>query len=120
MKLKVPEAKRIRQYELTYLISVSLTVAEAKAVHSQVEDIVKKHKGSVTSKEDWGKKQMAYSIKHSGTKQTEAQYMHLVLEFDTSAVNAFEKEIGLTERIIRYLLVVQEKPKKDQEVATKE
>lgn len=114
MKLKIPEAKRTRRYELTYLTGVSLTVAETKAVHSQVEDIVKKHKGSIVTKEDWGKKILAYSIKHSGAKQNEAHYMHLVVEFDTTAINAFEKEIALAETIMRYLLVVADEHKEEE------
>lgn len=104
MNLAKPD--RSRQYELTYLLPVSLTAAETKAAHEQVESLVKKHKGTVVSKQDWGKKQMAYRIKRAGTKHAEALYTHAVLEFDTSIVPTFEKDIYLMETIIRHLLVV--------------
>lgn len=104
--MNIPIAERVRQYELTYLLPVSLTAAETKAAHSQVEDLVKKHKGSVKNKEEWGKKQLAYSIKHDGKKQTEALYTHLILEFTTTVVPSFERDLQLFEKNMRHLLVI--------------
>lgn len=104
--MHIPQDKRIRKYELTYLISASLTNDEVSKISDVVEKLVKKHKGTVVSQEDWGKKTLAYTIQHSGKRHTEAGYRFLVLEFDTSHVEAFEKDIFLNQQLLRHLLVI--------------
>lgn len=104
--MQIPADKRIKRYELTFLIPANLTGEETKQIESSVEALTKKHKGSVESQDDWGKKPLAYMIKHVGKKHVEAVYKHWVLEFETTKAYTFEKELKLTPGIIRYLFVV--------------
>ena len=117
--MHIPSDKRTKLYELTYLVSAQLTSDEVKQIDSAVEKLLTKHKGAVKNKEDWGKKPMAYSIKHAGKRHNEAVYKHVVVEFETSAAFAFEKDLYLNQSIIRHLFVVADETssKKDEKAA---
>ncbi|PIY79082.1 MAG: 30S ribosomal protein S6 [Candidatus Pacebacteria bacterium CG_4_10_14_0_8_um_filter_43_12] len=116
--MEIPVDKRVRQYELTYLVPATLTSDELKQVETSVEKLVTKHKGKVVSSEAWGKKTLAYAIKVGGKRHNEAVYYHLVLEFETTQTVDFEKDIFLTQTIIRHLLVIAEE--KQEKVVKKE
>lgn len=114
--MEIPISKRVRRYELTYLIPVTLSNTEATSAHEQVQALVKKYKGTVVSKEDWGKKPMAYSIKHGGARQTDAHYTHLVLELESTEVNNLDSDVKLNEKIMRHLIVIAEDTAQKEEV----
>lgn len=120
--MHIPQDKRVRQYELTYLLPASLTSDEVNQVKTAVEKLVTKHKGKVLSSEDWGRKTLAYTIQVGGKRHTEAVYTFVVLEFDTADTVAFEKDVYLNQSVIRHLLVVAEpeKAKASEAVQTEE
>ncbi len=118
--MKLVKDKRVRQYELTFILPVSLTSDETRGVHDAVAALVKKYKGSVVSTEEWGKKTLAYAVRHRSKRQTEGSYTHLVIEFPAESVTAFEQEFKLQPMVMRHLLVLEEQapvaqaePKKD-------
>lgn len=94
-----------RKYYLTYLLPVSFTDAELASFRDAIAGLVTKHKGKVVTTDDWGKKPMAYKIKHAGKWQTEAVYTHLTLELPADQVQPLEKDLYLQTQIIRHLLV---------------
>ena len=95
-----------RLYELTYLITPVLTETEATAAKKAVDDLVAKFGGAMVKTEDWGKRQLAYKIRHSGKRQSEATYVHLVIEFEPRKAYEFEKELYLQDALMRHLLVL--------------
>jgi small subunit ribosomal protein S6 len=106
--MKIIADPQTRQYELTYLVPSNFSETERKSVDDSVVALVKKHKGEVVSSEDWGKKQLAYTIDQHGKKFTQAYYTHTVVSFDPKNTQAFEKGLYLEERVIRHLVVVAE------------
>lgn len=118
--MKLVKDKRVRQYELTFLLPVSLTSDESRGVQDAVAGLVKKYKGSVVNTEDWGKKTLAYAIRHHSKRQTEANYTHAVIEFPAESVTPFEQEFKLQPMVMRHLLVVAEPAPVAQAAATKE
>lgn len=94
-----------RTYYLTYLLPVSFTDAELASLRDAIAGLVTKHKGKVAKIDDWGKRPMAYKIKHAGKWQTEAAYTHLTLELPADQVQPLEKDIYLQTNIMRHLLV---------------
>jgi len=104
--MKIPSKKIKRQYELTFLTPTAFTDSEASKIIEEVEALVKKHKGKVEKKENWNKKKLAYKIKHAGKSYDEALYTHLVVEFESTKIPVFEKDLKLNQKIIRYLLIV--------------
>jgi len=106
--MKIPQDKRIRTYELTYLVPAGLTAEELKVIVDQVDKLIKKHKVKVIKSDEWGKKPLAYTIQIAGKRYTEADYRHLKLEMETTQVQAFNKDIQLDPQVLRHLLVIEE------------
>lgn len=117
--MQIPTDKRVKTYELTYLISGSLTGDEVQSITASVEKLIAKHKGSIKNQEDWGKKPMAYMIKHAGKRHTEAVYKHIIVEFETHNAFAFEKELYLNQELLRHLFVIAAEPEKEKKKAPK-
>lgn len=106
--MKIVAEKRVRSYELTFLVPASLTSDKISGTVAEVLELVKKHKLTVTTQEDWGKKDLAYPIRFQGGNEREAMYTHVVLEADASKVQAFERDLYLNSNVIRHLLVLAE------------
>ena len=118
--MQIPADKRVRQYELTYLVPANLTSDESNKIVEAVEKLIKKHKGTTQSTEEWGKRPLAYTIQHHGKKYNEALYNFVVVEFETSQAVGFEKDVYLNQSIMRHLFVVAEpeKAKEDSDKAS--
>ncbi len=97
-----------RTYELTYLLAGSMTDAEATAVKSDVETLLKKFKASVVKAEDWGKKPLAYVLRHEGKKNVDAYYMHIVFSLEPAQAPELEHNIFLNNKIMRHLMLLSE------------
>jgi small subunit ribosomal protein S6 len=110
MKEKMAESliKKIipeRKYEVTYLVNAGLTSSELNTLRDEMVSLVGKYKGKIVETNDWGKKELAYPIKHHGRTLTEAIYTHLVVELSANKVNDLTKEIELKKEIVRSLVV---------------
>lgn len=106
--MKYPVAETTRVYELTYLLPGDKTSIQISSIDNAVKKLTKKHKLTIVAEEDWGKRPMAYSIKHAGVHHREANYKHMVFEADPINLNAFEKDLYLTNDIMRHLIVLAE------------
>jgi small subunit ribosomal protein S6 len=106
--MQIPADPRLREYELTYILPASYTTDEAAKIHDKIKSAVTKAKGKVVNREDWGKKNFAYKIKHDGKSYLEGVYTHLIIELDRSAVADIERELQLNQKLLRYLLVIAE------------
>lgn len=91
----------MQNYELTIVLPGKATAAKKKDAVSRVEKIVKANGGKVVKEDDWGVKELAYSIK----KNTSGAYLYFDLELPTSAVASVNEKVKLEDDIIRHLLV---------------
>lgn len=106
--MELVKDKRVRSYELTYLLPEALTTSDVAQSKDAVEKLLKKHKVTIVSQEDWGKKELAYPIKYKSKKQYEAYYVHMVLEAESSRMPKFENDLYLRQDVIRHLIVLAE------------
>lgn len=97
-----------RSYFLTYLLPAGYTESELVTFKEQIATLVTKHQGKVTNTDEWGKRKMAYQIKHSGKWHTEANYVHLTINMNPAEAQPLERDIHLNVNVIRHLLVVTE------------
>lgn len=104
--MKIPVEKRVRTYELTYLVSPDFSKEKLEEIKDKVTQIIKKAEGEVKEVEEWGKKEMAYSIKKNGKRYETAIYFHIVFTAESTQIAAITNELDIEEEIIRYLLVV--------------
>ncbi len=94
----------IKQYELMILLPANFSSDAVKTFISHVEKLVLAKKGTIDSSETLGKRALAYEIK----KQREAYYVLFVISLDTSVAQAFERDIILTEDVLRHLMIIYE------------
>lgn len=106
--MELVKDKRVRKYELTYLLPEALSSSEVAKAKEAIESLLKKHKVTIVSQEDWGKKYLAYPIKYKSQKQYEAYYTHVSLEAEASTMPKFENDLYLQQEIIRHLVVLAE------------
>lgn len=94
----------MRQYETVFLISPSLSEEETEGIILKMADIIPKKKGKMVSKEEWGKRKLAYPIK----KFEEAFYVLFHYEGNWEIPAELERRFKQTDVIIRYLTVRKE------------
>ncbi len=85
------------KYELTFL-----TKEETEL--KNIKELVESFKGKVTLEEKWGEKTLAYSIKKNHT----ALFYNFQFEIDKKNVLELKNKLNFNEKILRYLLLVQE------------
>jgi len=101
-------------YEILFIIPNKFTDDEAKAVSASVEKIIASNEGIVTNHEYWGKKRLAYEIKHN------AFGYYSLFEFDLEGKNLakIDTALRLSADVLRHQIVV--KPAKSEAAIAKE
>jgi ribosomal protein S6 len=94
-----------RTYELTCLIPVGYTKSELDEIQQELGALLEKQGAEIEAAQSWGKKELAYSIKHSGRAHKEAYYLHWVFASDPQRIADIKQQLRLKEKIIRQLLV---------------
>ena len=89
-------------YEILFIAPNKFTDDEAKTVASQVEKIITAGGGQITNSEYWGKKRLAYEIKHN------AFGYYGLFEFDLEGANLakIDSNLRLATDILRHQIVV--------------
>lgn len=103
--MKIIEDPQVRFYELTYLVPENYTETEISKLKDEVGKLISRHRGKIIATEDWGKKKLAYKIRHKQKMQGEASYIHQRLEFESVQAHEFERDLSLNSEIMRHLMV---------------
>ncbi len=90
----------MNEYELAILLHPDLEI-DLDSPLKKVEDLVNKAGGKVLSRDDWGKRKLAYPI----TKQNFGIYVFYRLEIPKAKVVTLEKSLQITDEVIRHLIV---------------
>ena len=98
----------MKVYELTVLFHPDLEVSLEPAVE-KVKGIVTANGGKVIAEENEGKKSLAYAIQ----EQDYAVYYNFDVELPPEAVAKISNTLNITDEVIRYLLVVKDRPAKE-------
>ena len=88
----------MRTYEFTFL-------TKEKEEKKEVEDLIKKFKGKILNKIEWGQKTLSYPIK----RLKKAWYFIYTISFDEKKLDEFKQKLNFSEKILRYLLLKIEK-----------
>jgi small subunit ribosomal protein S6 len=91
----------VRNYELVFIVHPDLEQDELNAVVERVKDLVERSDGKVEQIEPWGLRRLAYPVQ----KRWEGQYVLMRLELEPQSVTQLEHRLGLTEQIMRHLIV---------------
>jgi small subunit ribosomal protein S6 len=89
-----------KNYELLYIVHPDLEGSTEKVTDKVVASITKAD-GKVTSQEDWGKRKLAYKI----AKNDFGVYVLLNFTVDSEKLHLIERDIRLSEEILRSMVV---------------
>jgi len=99
-------------YEMLFILPNKFTEDEAKTVMGQVEKTLAANAATVTHNEYWGKKKLAYEIKHN------AYGYYGLFEFDLEGKNLakIDNDLRLSTDVLRHQIVVK-KAKSEKEIS---
>ncbi len=91
----------MRNYELTFIVPSDVTEDDLNGVVTQVQGWVEGTQGKVTKVDHWGRRRLAYNI----SEYREGHYVLLNLELEPRATTELERNLKLSDKVMRYLLV---------------
>ena len=91
----------MRDYELAFIIQPTVDDEGVTSVVEKVTQFVQTVNGEVTSVDVWGRRNLAYPI----DKHREGIYVLFQAKLSPASLIELERNIKLSEEIIRYLLV---------------
>ncbi len=91
----------MRDYELAFIVRPNVDDNGVTAVVDKVSQFVKSANGEVASVDVWGRRNLAYPINN----HREGIYVLFQAKMSPSVLTELERNLKLSEEIIRYLLV---------------
>ena len=89
------------QYETVFIADPTYTDGEIDELIKGCEQVVTSAGGRVLKVEKWGKRRLAYSIRH----QEEGIYVLMTIECPASLVKELDRRFRMNERIVRHMAV---------------
>jgi small subunit ribosomal protein S6 len=90
----------MRNYEVIFIIHPDQDEAGVESLIEKVKGWITGAEGTVEKAELWGKRRLAYPI----NKQREGQYVYMVVAFPASFSTELDRNMRLTEPIMRYMI----------------
>lgn len=94
----------MRNYELVFIIHPDLDETAFNEVVERVKSWITDAEGKIIKVDFWGKRKLAYPIR----KQNEGQYVLMKTEMDPSFCASLDRNLRLSEPVIRYLITLEE------------
>ena len=91
----------MREYELTYIVRPDVDEETLAAIEERVAKTIAANGGQVLKTDHWGKRRLAYPIR----RHNEGFYIFLRTELTDKAIAEIERQLKLSEDVIRHLLV---------------
>jgi len=95
------EDKKLRDYELVVIISPEVASEAADGVMEGVSRFITDGGGTVTEVEPWGKRKLAYPIKHF----MEGSYVLSRFKMQPKFTKQLEANLRISEDVLRHLLI---------------
>ena len=89
----------MNQYEIAVLYDPGLEVDLSKG-EERVKKIIAENKGEIISTDNWGKRKLAYQIKHNDF----AVYVFYAVKLPPENVIKVESTLNITDEVIRFLI----------------
>jgi len=91
-----------KHYEMLFIIPNKFTEEEAKVQVAKVEELIASQGGAITYREYWGKKRLAYEIKHNHY----GYYSLCEFDIDRAAIAKIDNDLRLSNDVLRHQVVV--------------
>ncbi len=96
----------MRDYEVLYIVRADLDDDKVQDAVKRVNALIERSGGTVERTNLWGKRKLAYEVKH----QKEGSYVLQDFQLDPDRVPELESSLKITEEVLRHLIV--RKPEK--------
>ncbi len=91
----------MNEYELMYVISPRLMVEEIDSTIERIQGLVQDAGGEILLTDNWGRRRLAYPIKH----HFEGTYVLTHMTLPPERVAGFERAMHLNEHVLRHLVI---------------
>ena len=91
----------MNEYELTYIVTARRATDAVSEVIDWVAGVIGDAGGEVLSVNNWGRRRLAYPIKH----EFEGNYVFTTLNLPGENTGALESALTISEDVIRHLLI---------------
>jgi small subunit ribosomal protein S6 len=92
---------KVRQYELVYITPPDTTDEALEQLQQQVQVVVERFGGSITSTENWGRRRLAYEI----AGHREGIYVLHVIDGPGELTSELDRRLRVTDGVIRHMVV---------------
>ena len=96
----------MRDYEVLYIVRADLDDEKVQDAVKRVNRLIERAGGTVEGTNVWGKRKLAYEVKH----QKEGAYVLQDFQLNPDRVPELESSLKITEEVLRHLIV--RKPEK--------
>ena len=100
-KVATDADEQLRDYELVLIINPEIAEEQFEATVDNVNRFVTEKGGAVSDIERWGKRRLAYPIKHCA----EGHYVLARFKLKPAFGKELEANLGISEEVLRHLLV---------------
>ena len=100
-RISVAESERLPDYELILVISPEIVEEEYEATIGNVSRFITERGGIVSDIERWGKRRLAYPIRHF----VEGSYVLAKFKLKPAFGKELEANLGISEEVLRHLLI---------------
>ena len=91
----------LRDYELAVIISPEVVDEKLDAAIDNISQFITERGGSISGVERWGKRRLAYPIKHS----MEGSYVLAQFKLKPTLSKELEAKLQISEEVLRHLLI---------------
>jgi len=95
------ESEKLRDYELVLVISPEVTQEEFEATINNVSRFITGKGGIISDIEQWGKRKLAYPIRHF----VEGNYVLTRFKLEPAFGKELETNLRISEEVLRHLLI---------------
>jgi small subunit ribosomal protein S6 len=88
-------------YENVFIVRQDMSPAQVEGLADNYATLIEENGGKVLKREHWGLKSLAYRIK----KNRKGHYVMFDVEANSDAVNELERQMRLSEDVIRFMTV---------------
>ncbi len=92
----------MRLYEGLFILVPEASVEARKAQLESIEELIKKNKGAVRNKAEWGRKSVGYPLR----KNRDGYYAVYDFEVDPLSVREIERVLRLDETVLKFMITL--------------
>jgi small subunit ribosomal protein S6 len=88
----------MREYELMYIVRPGLEPEQYEALQNRVAELVASNGGEATGLDIWGKRRLAYSIKH----ENDGYYVVFTFKGEEELTRELDRVLSITDEFLRF------------------